>query len=171
MIRNVLLSDAARIAEIYNYYIENTIITFEEENIDAAEIERRIKSVQGKNFPYIVYEEDGRLLGYAYVNNWRTRSAYDITLETSIYLDINYMKRGIGTVLYQELIEKSKAAHIHSLIGVISLPNEPSQRLHKDVGFQLIGNFRESGLKFNQFVDVEFWQLMLTQKDGVSIRR
>jgi phosphinothricin acetyltransferase len=161
MIRNVLLPDAARIAEIYNYYIENTIITFEEENIDAAEIERRIKSVQGKKFPYIVYEEDGQLLGYAYVNNWRTRSAYDITLETSIYLDINYMKRGIGTVLYKELIEKSKEINIHSLIGVISLPNEPSQRLHKNLNFQLVGNFRESGLKFDQLVDVEFWQLLL----------
>jgi phosphinothricin acetyltransferase len=161
MIRNVLPSDAARIAEIYNYYIENTIITFEEENIDAEEIERRIKSVQGKHFPYIVYEEDGQLLGYAYLNNWRTRSAYDITLETSIYLDINYMGRGIGTVLYKELIEKSKEINIHSLIGVISLPNEASQRIHKNLGFQLIGNFKESGLKFNKLVDVEFWQLML----------
>jgi phosphinothricin acetyltransferase len=93
MIRNVKLSDAGRIAEIYNYYIEHTIITFEEETINADEIERRIQSIQGKNYPYITYEKDGVLLGYAYLSNWRTRSAYDKTLETSIYLDINYIKK------------------------------------------------------------------------------
>jgi phosphinothricin acetyltransferase len=97
-------------------------------------------------------------LGYAYLSNWRTRSAYDISLETSIYLDIQSMGRGIGTVLYKELIEKSREINIHSLIGVISLPNEASQKLHKKLGFQLVGNFRESGRKFNQLIDVEFWQ-------------
>jgi phosphinothricin acetyltransferase len=161
MIRNVLLSDAARIAEIYNYYIEHTIITFEEDQIDAGEIERRIKAVQRKHYPYIVYEENGQLLAYAYLNNWRTRSAYDITLETSIYTDIDYVGRGIGTVLYKELIDRSKVINIHSLIGVISLPNGASQRLHEKLEFRLVGNFRESGKKFNQLIDVEFWQLSL----------
>jgi phosphinothricin acetyltransferase len=162
MIRNVLLSDAGRIAEIYNHYIEHTIITFEEDKIDAGEIERRIKAVQEKRYPYIVYEENGQLLAYAYLNNWRTRSAYDITLETSIYIDIDYTGRGIGTILYKALIDKSKEINIHSLIGVISLPNEASQKLHEKLGFQLIGNFRESGKKFNQLIDVEFWQYFLS---------
>jgi phosphinothricin acetyltransferase len=161
MIRNVKLSDAGRIAEIYNYYIEHTIITFEEETIDADEIERRIQSVQGKNYPYLAYEKDGVLLGYAYLSNWRTRSAYDKTLETSIYLDISYIKKGIGNILYRQLIEESRKINIHSLIGVISLPNQASQKLHEKLGFQLIGNFKESGLKFDQWIDVEFWQLFL----------
>jgi phosphinothricin acetyltransferase len=159
MIRNATLADAVRIADIYNYYIKCTVITFEDEIIDACEIERRIKAVQGKNYPYIVYEEFGQLLGYAYLNNWRTRSAYDITLETSIYLDLNYVGQGIGTVLYKELIDMSQKINIHSLIGVISLPNEASRRLHEKLGFQLVGNFRESGKKFNRLIDVEFWQL------------
>lgn len=161
MIRNVKRSDAGRIAEIYNYYIKHTIITFEEETIDADEIERRIKSVQKKNYPYLVYENDGLLIGYAYLSNWRTRSAYDKTLETSIYLDINHIKKGIGTVLYRQLIEESRKINMHSLIGVISLPNEASQKLHEKLEFQRIGNFKESGLKFNQWIDVEFWQLFL----------
>jgi phosphinothricin acetyltransferase len=161
MIRNVLLSDASSIAGIYNYYIENTIITFEEKQVDAGEIERRIKSIREKHFPYIVYEESGQLLAYAYLNNWRSRSAYDITLETSIYVDIRFTGKGIGPVLYKELIDKAKEINIHSLIGVISLPNEASRKLHEKSGFQLIGNFRESGLKFNRFVDVEFWQLFV----------
>jgi phosphinothricin acetyltransferase len=147
--------------EIYNYYIENTVITFEDTKIDAGEIERRIKHVQEKQFPFIIYEEKGRLLGYAYLDNWRSRPAYNITLETSIYMDINSIGKGIGTVLYKELVNESKKMDIHSLIGVISLPNEPSRKLHRQLGFQLIGNFKESGLKFNRLIDVEFWQLML----------
>jgi phosphinothricin acetyltransferase len=161
MIRDVMLSDAIRITEIYNYYIENTIITFEEEKITAEETERRIKSILEKNYPYIVYEEEGQLTGYAYLNNWRSRSAYDITLETSIYLDIQQLGKGKGNLLYKELIERAKGTNIHSLIGVISLPNEASRNLHKKLGFQLVGNFRESGLKFNRRIDVEFWQLMI----------
>ncbi|MDR0865871.1 MAG: GNAT family N-acetyltransferase [Candidatus Symbiothrix sp.] len=161
MFRNVEIADAARIAEIYNYYIENTIITFEEENTTPEEIAQRIVNIQKKNYPYIVYEENGQVVGYAYLNNWRSRSAYDITLETSIYLDIREVGKGLGSKLYAELIERSKGTAIHSLIGVISLPNEASRKLHEKLGFQLVGNFRESGLKFNRLIDVEFWQLIL----------
>jgi phosphinothricin acetyltransferase len=158
MIRDVVLSDSARIAEIYNYYIENTIISFEEERVDSGEIESRIKAVLEKNYPYIVYEENGLLIGYAYLNNWRARPAYNITLETSIYLDIRFTGKGIGSALYKELIDRSKRINIHSLIGVISLPNEASQQIHEKLGFQLVGNFKESGKKFNRWIDVEFWQ-------------
>jgi len=161
MIRDVQLSDAARIAEIYNYYIENTIITFEKDIIDEAEIKRRITGIATKKFPYIVCEHDGIVIGYAYLNNWRSRVAYDITLETSIYLDHQATGSGIGYILYKELIQQARNINLHSLIGVISLPNPASQKLHKQLGFQLIGNFKESGTKFNQLIDVEFWQLML----------
>lgn len=161
MIRNVLLSDAKRITEIYNHYIENTIITFEEELLDTNETENRIKSILEKGFPYLVYEEKQELKAFAYLNNWRSRSAYNITLETSIYLDKNEKGKGIGTKLYSELIEAAKKTHLHSLIGVISLPNEQSRKLHENLGFQLVGNFRESGIKFGKLIDVEFWQLIL----------
>ncbi|MCL1937923.1 MAG: N-acetyltransferase family protein [Candidatus Azobacteroides sp.] len=161
MIREVKISDADRIAEIYNYYIEHTIITFEEKQVTAEEMRQRIKSILEKNYPYIVYEERGLLTAYAYLNNWRLRSAYNRTLETSIYVDIEYSKKGQGSVLYKELIEKAKAANIHSLIAGISLPNDISRKLHEKFGFHLVGNFRESGFKFNRWIDTEFWQLML----------
>lgn len=161
MIRNVQLSDALRIAEIYNYYIENTVITFEEKKVSAREIENRIQKISAKGYPYIVYEKEGIVLGYAYLNTWRERSAYDITLENSIYLDYNQTHQGIGYELLTALIEESKKIDIHSIIGVISLPNEPSRKLHRKTGFNLIGNFKESGKKFNQLIDVEFWQLLL----------
>lgn len=161
MIRNVQLSDAKRIAKIYNPYIKDTIITFEEELVTVEDIAERIKAITKKNFPYIVYEENGDVVGYAYLSNWRSRSAYDITLETSVYIDKKAQAKGLGTILYAELINRAREINIHSLIGVISLPNPISQKLHEKFNFELVGNFKESGLKFNNFIDVEFWQLIL----------
>ena len=146
---------------IYNYYIEETIITFEYDRVSENDIRQRIEKIQKKGFPYFVYEKEGEIIGYAYLNNWRERAAYDITLETSVYLDHNLIGSGIGSILYQELIDRARKIDIHSLIGVVSLPNEQSQKLHRKFNFDLIGNFRESGVKFGKLIDVEFWQLIL----------
>jgi phosphinothricin acetyltransferase len=161
MIRDVTLADAKRIAEIYNYYIEETVITFEYDTVSEEQIQERIRKVTAKGFPYFVYEKDGEITGYAYLSNWRERVAYNITLETSVYLDHNAIGSGVGSILYQELIERARKINIHSLIGGISLPNEASQRLHEKFNFKLVGNFRESGVKFGKLIDVEFWQLVL----------
>lgn len=161
MIRDVTLADAKRIAEIYNYYIEETVITFEYDTVSEEQIQERIRKVTAKGFPYFVYEKDGEITGYAYLSNWRERVAYNITLETSVYLDHNVIGSGVGSILYQELIERARKINIHSLIGGISLPNEASQRLHEKFNFKLVGNFRESGAKFGKLIDVEFWQLIL----------
>ena len=161
MIRDVTPDDAKRITDIYNYYIKETIVTFEYDPVSEQDIKERIKKVTGKNFPYFVYEQDGIVIGYAYLNNWRERVAYDITLETSVYLDHKATGSGIGSILYQELINRAQKINIHSLIGVISLPNPESQKLHRKFNFELIGNFKESGVKFDRLIDVEFWQLIL----------
>ncbi len=164
MIRDIRLSDAEHIAQIYNYYIQNTIITFETKPINSQIMASRIRSVLNKNYPFIVFEENNQIMGYAYLDKWRSRKAYDITLETSIYLSHQARKQGIGTLLYDALIKKATTINIHSLIGVISLPNAASRRLHEKLGFELIGNFRKCGLKFEQLIDVEFWQLHLKNK-------
>lgn len=161
MIRDVTLNDAKRITQIYNYYIEQTIITFEYDIVSEDEISKRIQKIQSKGYPFIVYEENDEVIGYAYLSNWRERIAYNITLETSIYLDRNTIGKGLGKTLYKELINKSRSINIHSLIGVISLPNEASQKLHESLEFKLVGNFKESGVKFDRLIDVEFWQLIL----------
>lgn len=161
MIRDVSTDDAKRIAEIYNYYIEHTIITFEYDKLTEIDMRDRIVKIKKKGFPFFVYEENNVVMGYAYLNNWRERAAYDITLETSVYLDYQLTNKGIGSILYAELIERARSIGTHSLIGVISLPNEQSQRLHRKFNFDLIGNFRESGVKFGKLIDVEFWQLLL----------
>ncbi|MDR1810401.1 MAG: GNAT family N-acetyltransferase [Prevotella sp.] len=161
MLRNATPEDAGRIAEIYNHYIENTVITFEDTAVTAAIMADRIAQIQEKGRPFIVYEENGETLGYAYASTWRARPAFNITLETSVYIDVKHLGQGIGSRLYAQLIERTRAIGIHSLIGVIALPNDVSRRLHQKTGFDLIGNFRKTGQKFGRLVDVEFWQLRL----------
>lgn len=160
MIRGVEIRDAADIAAIYNYYIRETIITFETEEIDTAEMENRIKILEA-GYPFIVHEENNKITGYAYVGKFRERSAYSESLETSIYLDINEKGRGIGRKLYKRLIELSQEAGVHVLIGVVSYPNLASQRLHESVGFEKAGVIKEAGKKFGKYIDVEFWSYIL----------
>ncbi len=161
MIRGVEVRDAADIAAIYNYYITETIITFETEEIDTAEMENRIKKILEAGYPFIVHEENNKITGYAYVGKFRERSAYSESLETSIYLDINEKGRGIGRKLYKRLIELSQEAGVHVLIGVVSYPNLASQRLHESVGFEKAGVIKEAGKKFGKYIDVEFWSYIL----------
>ena len=161
MIRGVEVRDAADIAAIYNYYIRETIITFETEEIDTAEMENRIKKILEAGYPFIVHEENDKITGYAYVGKFRERSAYSESLETSIYLDINEKGRGIGRKLYKRLIELSQEAGVHVLIGVVSYPNLASQRLHESVGFEKAGVIKEAGKKFGKYIDVEFWSYIL----------
>ncbi|MDR2880122.1 MAG: GNAT family N-acetyltransferase [Fusobacteriales bacterium] len=161
MIRGVEIRDAADIAAIYNYYVRETIITFETEEIDTAEMENRIKKILEAEYPFIVHEENNKITGYAYVGKFRERSAYSESLETSIYLDINEKGRGIGRKLYKRLIGLSEEVGAHVLIGVVSYPNLASQRLHESVGFEKAGVIKEAGKKFGKYIDVEFWSYIL----------
>ncbi len=161
MIRNVHLTDAQRIVEIYNPYILNTIITFEEKPIDVGEMERRIGHVLEQGLPWIVDESEGVVIGYAYASAWRTRAAYRYTVESTIYLDRNFKGKGHGRLLYTALLDSLKQNGIHTAIAGISLPNEESIGLHENLGFRKVAGFREVGFKFGKWVDVGFWQLML----------
>ncbi|TDT67017.1 phosphinothricin acetyltransferase [Hypnocyclicus thermotrophus] len=160
MIRKVKLSDAKQIVDIYNYYIKDTIITFEKDLIDKKEMEKRIKKILEDYF-WIVYEENNKILGYAYVGKWRERTAYKFTVESSIYLDKNYTGKGIGEKLYRELIKTSKNKGLKAIMGVISIPNESSIKLHEKLGFYKAGYFKEVGIKFDKWIDVAYYQLNL----------
>lgn len=160
LIRNVLPDDSKRISEIYNYYILNTIITFEEEAITSEEIQRRIEKVT-KVYPWIVLEDKGKLVGYAYGSQFRVRNAYRYSTETTIYLEISATGNGYGINLYKELMQRLKLSGFNMALGVIGLPNEPSIKLHEKIGFIKAGHLNESGFKFNKWIDVGFWQLDL----------
>jgi len=160
MIRPVTPADAAAIAAIYNPYIRDTTITFEEEEVTPEEIASRIAKIT-KTYPWIVWEEDGIVLGYAYGSSWRTRHAYRFATETAIYVSQDCRRKGIGIQLYNALLEALRQKGFHSVLGCLGLPNDPSVRLHEKLGFKKIAHMREAGWKFNAWVDVGFWELIL----------
>jgi len=161
MLRAATTADATAIAEIYNHYVVNTIITFEEEAVPATEMAARITEVLGLNLPWFVWEENGRVLGYAYAGKWKSRCAYRYSVESSIYLAKEATGRGLGTKLYVALIDALRTKGIHSIIGGIALPNPASVGISEKLGFQKIGQFKEVGWKFEQWIDVGYWELIL----------
>ena len=159
MIRHIRSSDAHAIANIYNHYIQNTAISFEYTPLTDAQMLQRIKTIQ-HDYPYIVWEEDDQILGYAYVARWKERKAYDTSVESSIYLHKDHGGKGIGKKLYAELIKLTFEEDIHSIIAGIALPNDASIALHDFFGFNKIGVFNEVGWKFDQWHSVGYWELI-----------
>ena len=160
MIREVKLSDAKAIVDIYNYYILNTNITFEEKQLTVDDMEERIIEKTAKH-PWIVYERDGQVIGYAYLSGWHSRSAYRYSNEASIYLDRNEKGHGIGKKLFANLLEVSKDYGVHTIVSGITIPNAESISLHEKFGFKKIAEFKEIGFKNNKWLNVGYWQKLL----------
>ncbi len=161
-IRPVKKEDSRRICEIYNYYVQNTCISFEEAPVPREEMETRISSISTA-YPFLVYEENGVLFGYAYANKWRDRSAYRYVAEVTVYIDKDHLGRGIGRILLKQLLDNCKKQGFHALMAVISLPNEASIRLHEEFGFKKAAHFSEVGYKQDKWIDVGYWELILNQ--------
>lgn len=159
MIRNVLDHDASQIASIYNHYIKESTHTFETTVIDETEMLKRIKSIR-TNYPFIVFEKDKQIIAYAYASTWKTRQAYDLTVESSVYVDAAHHGKGIATSLYAVLLDQLKKKGIHSVLAGISMPNDSSIHLHEKFGFVYSGTLKEVGLKFGKWVDVAYWNLL-----------
>jgi len=160
MLRQVTPEDAQAIFEIYNHYILHSVITFEETPVDASEMRRRIETVTPA-MPWFVYESDGKVFGYAYAVPWKARSAYLHSAEITVYLKAGEFKKGLGTLLYSGLIEELKSRKFRALMGGIALPNDASVALHEKLGFKKVAHFKEVGYKFNRWIDVAYWQLLL----------
>jgi len=160
MIRACTTTDAAAIADIYNQYVRDTVITFEEMPVPADEMARRISETSAR-FPWLVWDEGGTVVGWAYATTWKTRSAYRFSVETTVYVAASHHGRGIGGALYEALIVELEARKIHSAVGGIALPNPASVALHEKLGFVKIAQFAEVGRKFDRWVDVGYWQLIL----------
>lgn len=162
MIRKVNQLDAGEISAIYNHYIEHTTITFEEDRLTALDISARIATLSSQNYPWLVYESDGCVVGYAYAAPWRTRAAYRFTVESAVYVDHNRIGCGIGGQLYKKLFAELAESGFKTVLGLIALPNEQSVRMHEKFGFLPVGHHREVGFKLDQWIDVGVWQLMLS---------
>lgn len=131
----------------------------EESPIDVDEMSRRMQAVTAA-WPWLVAEEDGTIVGYAYAHPWKPRSGYRHAVESTVYLDPAHVGHGFGTALYQVLIDILQRRHMHCAIAGISMSNVASIALHEKFGFQKVAHFRENGIKFGRWIDVGYWQRM-----------
>ena len=162
MIRSVELSDAQKIAEIYNHYIESSIATFETQPISKQEMAQRIKDTQENNLPYLVtVDGQNQVLGYAYASKWKGRCAYRFSVESTVYLAAESTGQGLGKALYDALFKELKQMKYHAVIAGISLPNHASVSMHETFGMKKVAHFEQVGFKFDQWVDVGYWQKLL----------
>jgi L-amino acid N-acyltransferase YncA len=154
-------ADAAAIAAIYAPYVIGSVVSFETEAPDAAEIARRMAADAG-TYPWLVAcDDDGALLGYAYATAFRTRPAYRYTVETTVYVAGDAHKRGIGGALYGALLRMLEAQGFAQAIAAITLPNPASITLHERHGFRRIGAYEAVGFKQGGWHSVGLWQRAL----------
>ncbi|MFK0573269.1 GNAT family N-acetyltransferase [Endozoicomonas sp.] len=159
MIRKANSGDCAQIADIYNHYVLNSTVTFEIDPVTHEELAERIK----KSHCFLLFEEKGSVLGYAYASNYHSRAAYRYTAEGSIYLRNGVEGRGLGATLYKALFDAAKDFGIREMIAVIALPNKSSEVLHQKLGYRKVGVIESCGYKFGQPIDTSIWQLSLVR--------
>lgn len=160
MIRDFDIADIEKLLNIYNYYVENTTATFDVEALELNTFRQKIDEIS-KEYPVLVYEENEDVLGFAYASKFRPKPAYNYTLEATVYVKHDQHGKQIGSKLYEKLIQRIKATKTHSLLGVLTLPNTSSERLHEKFGFQKVGHIPDAGFKFGKWHDIGIYLLKL----------
>ena len=179
-IRNAKISDAKRLLEIYDYYVRNTAITFEYDTPSIDEFTARMVNIM-KRYPYLVIENDGRIEGYAYAGVFKNRAAYDWSCETTIYVDREARKTGMGRMLYEALEEKLKDMGILNMYACIGYPDTEDEYLtknsaefHAHLGFSIVGEFHKCGYKFGRWYNMIWMEKMIGEhgkKEPMVLRK
>jgi L-amino acid N-acyltransferase YncA len=151
-------SDCKQILDIYAPYIIRSAISFENQVPSLEDFKNRFKETTEK-YPWLVFEEDGVILGYAYGSSHRSRCAYGWSCEVTVYVDENHHKKGIGSNLYRTLFPILKAQGFYNLFAGITQPNEGSNQVHKRMGFTEVGTYKNIGYKLSKWHDVSWYQL------------
>ena len=159
-IRDATHTDALAIQQIYAPYVIETPISFEMDPPDEAEMLRRMNRATDR-FPWLVFEQDCKILGYAYATQFRAREAFQNSAETTVYVSKDHQRQGVGRRLMEEVLDHLRSAKFHRAIAGITLPNSGSIGLHESLGFKPVGVFTQVGYKFDQWHDVGFWELPL----------
>ncbi len=159
-IRNAVPEDAKRLLEIYSYYVENTAVSFEYDVPSLDEFRRRMETTI-ENYPYLVIEKDGVIVGYTYAGTFKAREAYCRSCEVTIYLDRVARRRGYGSMLYESLEEKLNRQGITNLYACIGDPIEEDEYLttdselfHQRMGYTKVGEFHKCGYKFGRWYNM-----------------
>lgn len=166
-IRIATLEDARELLEIYRPYVEQTAITFEYEVPSLEEFRSRIENTL-KRYPYIVAEQEGELLGYAYTGPFKSRAAYDWAVETTVYVKGNCRKKGVGKTLYAVLEELTKRQNILNMNACIAYPEGEDEHLTKDsvhfhhhLGYEEVGQFHKCGYKFDTWYNMIWMEKLI----------
>ncbi|MGI6401014.1 MAG: GNAT family N-acetyltransferase [Thermoguttaceae bacterium] len=159
-IRMATLDDAARLQEIYTPYVEETNISFDVVVPTVEEFRGSMQEILNE-FPYLVYEKDGQIYGYAYAHKCFVRAAYSWDAEMTVYLAHGEHGRGVGSALYGALIEFLEALEYKNLYAVITAENMESRRFHEKNGFRLFAIFRKTGWKHGTWLDVAWYERQL----------
>jgi L-amino acid N-acyltransferase YncA len=161
--RSATAEDMKQIAEIYNYYVINSVVTFDIEATAEATWTEKLEYLQGLELPFIVAQSaSGTIFGFAYVAPWRQKAAYRRTVEDTIYLRPAAIGKRIGTRLLTELIDRSRAAGVKEIVAVISDKGaDPSIALHEAFGFKRQGHLAKVGFKFNRWLGTVLLQKSL----------
>ena len=165
VVRDATPGDAAACAAIYAPYVADTVITFETEPPTAAEMAERIAAAQ-RTHAWLVLEDAGRVVGYAYGGPFRSREAWRWSCEVSVYLETGRRRGGGGRALYEALLERLAARGYRTAVAVMTLPNDASEGLHRAMGFKPVGVFPGVGWKSGQWHDVAFAQRHLGSRDA-----
>lgn len=162
-IRPATPADLPDVREIYNHYVMNSTVTFDEKAMTLAELRRKFAHVTKLGMPYLVAESPrGQILGYAYVYPWKDKAAYRYTVENSIYLGPASTGKGLGKALLAELITRSRAAGIKEIIAVIADRGaDASIQMHRNFGFKEIGHMGKVGFKFERWLGTVLMQKSL----------
>ena len=160
-VRGYQKSDAAAILSIINYNILNATALYDYNIRTLAQQEAILDSKIQAGFPVLVAENNGEVVGFGMYSEFRFREAYKFTIEHSVYVQQDNQGLGIGKLLLSELIQLAKQQGLHTMIGVIDSENQTSIDFHHQFGFKTVGIIKESGFKFNRWLDSVFVQLIL----------
>lgn len=157
-VRVATLADAEAICAIYGFYVRTTSQNFEYEAPDLAEIERRMQSVFAAGMPYLVAEVDGCVAGFAYASQFRPRPAYRFAVESSVYIDKDSRRRGVGHELLVALMDRCREAGATQMIAGMGGDHPASIAFHAAHGFEVVGVVKKVGFKFDQWLDLTLMQ-------------
>ena len=163
-IRDVKLEDAARLVEIYSYYVLKTAVSFEYAVPTVVEFENRIRNITQK-YPYLVCESEGKIVGYVYASSYSSREAYSWTVDTSIYVDKDCRHSGVGSLLYKALEKRLKKMGIVNLLAGVAFCEKEDEYLtqdspnfHLSQGYSEVAHMKSVGKKFDRWYDLKWFQ-------------
>jgi L-amino acid N-acyltransferase YncA len=160
-VRSADPADLPRIAAIYDEQVRTAISTFDLDPRPMSYWEERLTSTASGDHVLVACSPSGEVVGYAYSSQYRPRPAYGRTRETSVYLAADARGRGVGRLLYDQLLARLRADGVHQVLAVIALPNIASEALHRACGFERVGVLPEVGWKFDRWIDTALWGLRL----------